>query len=330
MKTTWRGRGRRRISSLLAAAMVTSLLVYFAPPASAQVAVPPSPGGTERVPAVAVMAFENTSQRGGALLGRSAAAAITQAMEDSNNWDPLRAEAINRQIEQLGLTPPLDLTGLLQLGRALDADAMVTGTVWMARVSRGQASVGLRVEVRSVASGELINGALAQAESGSRPNYTGDTQLLIDEALRKAAFLAVTKMDQQQLPRGTVLTTQVFGDNERQEALLNIGAAAGVKEGMEFIVLRGQDKVGRLRVTRVEPDQSTASVVESTRGVQPEDRVQALFQLPPLPTVTEDETGAPVVRGGVRPEGTSRAKRSAGIRNALLASGSTLRRPTTR
>jgi hypothetical protein len=303
--------------------MVIPMLVYYTPAAQAQVQTPAAGGTTERPTAVAVLAFDNIAKRGGTLLGRSAAAAISQAMEDTDKWDPIPSGNVSRRISELGLTQPFDLTAMLQLGRALDADAIVTGTVWMAQVTKNQGFVGVRVEVRSVASGELINGAIAQGESGIRPNFSGDTQLLLDEALKKASFSAVTALDQQQLPHGTVLTSQATANNS-VEALLNIGAAAGVKVGMEFIVLRGADRVGRVRVNHVEADQATADVVESTRGVMPEDKVQALFSLPAIPTVAENEQGEVVVKDAAKPAGTDRHKRTAAVRNALLALGGVL------
>ena len=59
---------------------------------------------------------------------------------------------------------------------------------------------------------EFINAA----QSGIRPGYSGDTQVLVDEALRKAAFQAVTTMSQNRLPKGTVLNTQVVGNGTRE------------------------------------------------------------------------------------------------------------------
>jgi hypothetical protein len=74
------------------------------------------------------------------------------------------------------------------------------------------------------------------------------------------------------------MNTTVVGT--RYDALLNIGARQGVKQGMRFVVLRGRDLVGRASITSVDPDKSVAAVTDNFRGVKPEDRVRAIYQLP--------------------------------------------------
>lgn len=256
-------------------------------------------GPTAPIPSVIVLDFDNLSGYGGALLGKAASAAVAQAMDDLGKWDIVRSDVVANTLRQQGLSLPLDVTGMMKLGRALEADAVVTGKVFYLRItdSPRQAEVGLRVEMRDVASGELINGAIETAASSPRPGYQGDNQALIDEALRKAAFAVVNRMAQQLLPRGTVLTVQVIGEpgEGTREVLLNVGAADGVTEGMEFIVLRGGDRVARIRAVRVESDQTTARVVEETRGVRPEDKVVAVFSLPEVKPQQPSAPKAPKV-----------------------------------
>ena len=100
--------------------------------------------------------------------------------------------------------------------------------------------------------------------------------------MNKAAFLARQNLDRQRPPEGTVLNTTVVGD--RYDALINIGARQGVKRGMRFVVLRGgtsgQELVGTGDVSSVDPDKSVLRVIENFRGVKPEDRVRAIFELP--------------------------------------------------
>lgn len=291
MKPFRHSRAARWISQWLIPIMIAPLLVYYAPPTTA-VEAGPATTGTVTVPAVIVLDFTNTSGYSGALVGRTAAATISQAMNESDNWDVLSSQQVSTALANLGLTPPLDLTGMMQLGRAVEADAVVFGQVYAVTFSENprQARVGLRVEMRDTASGEMINGAIVTASSGARPGFTGDSQVLVDEALRKAAFQAVLEMAQNKLPRGTVLTTQVTGSGSR-EVLLNVGAQNGVREGMEFIITRGGVKASRIRVTRVEPDQSAAVVVESTQGAQPEDVATAVFSLPSVENVRPTVTG---------------------------------------
>lgn len=298
MKHIRRSRVTRRVAMVLPILLVVSQLAGFAGPAVAEssdvraggVQVTPA-GTTERTPAVAVLDFANLSDYGGPVVGRNAAAAVAQSMEESENWDILRSDAVARAMVEEGLVPPLDVTGMRKLGRALGADAIVTGQITAVVVTDTpkRAQVGLMIEMRDVASGELINGASEIGISGYRPGYTGDAEPLVNEAIRKAAFAGVTKMSQQTLPRGTVLNTSVTPGGTF-EMLLNVGANAGVSVGQEFIVLRGGEQVGRIRAVRVESMRSTAVVVEQTKGIRPEDKVQAVFKMPPAPQITVVKT----------------------------------------
>src|SRR5262249_35826829 len=94
----------------------------------------------------------------------------------------------------------------------------------------------------------------------------------------KAAFMAREALERYQLPEGTVLNTTVVGS--RYDALLNIGARQGVRAGMRFVVLRGQDLVGTAQASSVDPDKSVARVVQNYRGVNPEAKVRAIYELP--------------------------------------------------
>ncbi|MGQ9524536.1 MAG: hypothetical protein ACUVTZ_06785 [Armatimonadota bacterium] len=296
--------------------LVVSQLAGFAGPAIAEgadvkaggVQVAPA-GTTERTPAVAVLDFANLSDYGGPVVGRNAAAAVAQSMEDTENWEVLRSDAVARAMVEEGLVPPLDVTGIRKLGRALGADAVVTGQVTAVVITDTpkRAQVGLMIEMRDVASGELINGASEIGISGYRPGYTGDAEPLVNEAIRKAAFAGVTKMSQQTLPRGTVLNTSVTPGGTF-EMLLNVGANAGVSVGQEFIVLRGGEQVGRIRVVRVEATRSTAVMVEQTKGIRPEDKVQAVFKMPPAPQITVVKTPTGEQRSVAPPPAPKRGK----------------------
>lgn len=325
MKLFRHSRVAQRVSQWLVPIMVAPLLVYYAPPTTAADAAssasPASSGDAGRIPAVVVLDFNNNSGYNGALTGRNAAAAVSQAMNDSDAWDVLSTQQVSTALTNLGLTPPLDLTAMQQLGRAVEADSVVLGQVYAVTTSENprQAQVGLRVEMREVSSGELINGAIVTAKSGVRPGFSGDAQVLVDEAMRKAAFDAVQTMSQNKLPRGTVLNTQVTGSGAR-EVLLNIGAQNGVREGMEFIVNRSGTQVSRLRIVRVEADQSTASVVSGTAGAQPEDVVTAVFSLPSVDSVQPNTVTGEIPTPKAKPKG-SRKKGFTSALGAILGIG---------
>ena len=244
---------------------------------------------------VAVLNFSNSSGVGGTLLGSRAAAAIEAQMIETGRYDVVKRELVSKTMEDLNLTFPLGRMGLTQLATRLEADAIATGDV--TRVVRdaktNQVRVTIRMELTDRASGELVNGAIATGESGVRPDFSGAEDVLLDEALNRTAFAAVRTMNERILPEGTVFATS--SADGVVEALLNIGSNSGVRSGMELIVLRNREQVGRLRASRVSPTDSTAIVISSTRGVQPEDKVRAVFRLDNIP-VEAGGTGATASR----------------------------------
>lgn len=245
---------------------------------------------------VAVLNFSNSSGVGGALVGNKAAAAVETQLIESGRYDVVKGDLVQKTMSDLSLTYPLGSAGMTQLAQALEADAIITGDVQSVTrdAKTNQVRVRLRIEMTDRTSGELTNGAIATGESGIRPDFSGSEDVLLDEALSKAAFTGVRSMNDRILPEGTVFATSSRGG--QIEALLNIGTNSGVKPGMEFIVLRNREQVARLRATGVSATDTTATVVSSTRGVQPEDKVRAVFRLADIPVDRGGTTGRTSVR----------------------------------
>src|SRR5688500_1570526 len=119
-----RSRVVQRVCGWLIPLMIAPLLVYYAPPAQAADAGPAAPtGDAGQVPAVIVLDFNTLSGYNGPIVGRSAAAAVSQAMQESDRWDVLSSTQVSAALANLGLTPPLDNAAMMQLGRATEADA---------------------------------------------------------------------------------------------------------------------------------------------------------------------------------------------------------------
>lgn len=243
------------------------------------------------IPSVFVLDFNNKTTVGGALLGRMAAAQVSIQLSESQNWDVVPDAQVQRRIQDLGLRPPFDRVARVQVGSGVDAAAAVYGDVSDARVTdskvAGQATtiafVRIKVMVEDLSTGVLMNGAIAEGSSTPRVSFNGDADVLLEEALGKAAFKAREFMDRFRLPEGTVLNTTVVGTGQELDALINIGARQGVRRGMEMIVTRQKQLVGRCRVVAVDSDISSARVFANTQGVRPEDRVRAIFNFSDFP-----------------------------------------------
>src|SRR5262249_26298577 len=155
---------------------------------------------------------------------------------------PVSQSDTDRQIAALRLQPPFDRVALQTLARALGADMVLTGVVLSASSAQNPATARVKMTIRlmDVGSGELVNGAVSTG-TASHIGLDNAQDVLLDEALSKAAFDARQSMERYQLPEGTILNTSVVGT--REDAYLNIGTRQGVQSGMRFVVLRGRELV---------------------------------------------------------------------------------------
>jgi hypothetical protein len=230
-----------------------------------------------QLPRVAVLDFENKSGYGGASIARAATDAVAGEYQKSRKYEVLARGEIEQQLKDLDLALPLDKIGFLRLGRALQTESLITGEVNAVTFvgSPKQAQVVLTVRVIDIASGEPINGAVATGLSNRRPGYTGDDDTLVQEAIRNAAFEAVRIINNYTIPEATVLTTRAG-----KEVLLTRGIRGGLQPGMEMIVVRRGEEVGRIRVTQVSDSDAVAEIIDFGRGIQSEDRARAIFRVP--------------------------------------------------
>jgi hypothetical protein len=230
-----------------------------------------------QLPRVAVLDFENKSGYGGASIARAATDAVAGEYQKSRKFEVLARGEIEQQLRDLDLATPLDKTGFLRLGRALQTESLITGEVNAVTFvgNPKQAQVVLTVRVVDTASGEPINGAVATGFSNRRPGYTGDDDTLVQEAIRNAAFEAVRIINNYTIPEATILSTRAG-----KEVLLNRGIRGGLQPGMEMIVVRRGEEVGRIRVTQVSDSDAVAEIIDFGRGIQSEDRARAIFRVP--------------------------------------------------
>lgn len=271
------------ISAACIAAFVWPILagVVAPSPAAAQI-------GTIEV---CVVDFVNQSKVPNVMFATMATDAVVVELLRSGRFSVTGADQMQAAMEDLGYkakgdrTPKFRLTEsmMVRLGQQVGASSVVTGEIASIQVDseKKRATVRIVLKMLDVASGEYINGGIATGESHARIGYTPDRDTdWIIEAINNASRKAVETMVEYIIPEGTVLAT--LGTNE---VLLNKGSQDGIWPGMEMIALRRgetgvDDVVGRVRVTTVNDSNSNAVIVRSTRGVRPEDRVRAVYELP--------------------------------------------------
>lgn len=223
----------------------------------------------------AVVEFSAPSRGADKKLGRAAMKAVNLELGKLNRYSMILEETIDRKVGELGYTNPVsNKDQIVRLGQSLPATAVVSGDIvdWRILAVPGgkQAQVKMRVSVRDVASGIVVNGAALIAESAAMTG-AADEETLLSNAIADGAFKAVGEINANTLPKATVLNTT---DNQ---ALINQGARSGFRSGQQLIVTRGREQVAVAKVNEVEPDSAFVSIVSQKKGIQPGDRVQAVF-----------------------------------------------------
>lgn len=237
---------------------------------------------SQTLPEWAVVDFAvKVPSKGGANYGKIAAEAVAEEMAKTNKVLATPMDTIARKMTELGLENPLtSADDQIRLGQSIPVSSVVSGSVVDYRVvevgNGKQGQVVMDCTVRDVASGLVVNGAAVKGNSAVRTGDVTDDALVTD-AIKDAAFKAVTDVWSRTLPNATVLNTT------GKEALINHGARSGFIEGQEIVVLRGRLQVASGKVTSVDPDSATIKVERQQRGVQPGDKVRVVFT---PPTVT--------------------------------------------
>lgn len=262
----------KRISYLLVMSLLLPLLVMALPAkhAMAQVA---------RQPQVAVLDFGvQSSIKASGILGRNATDAVVIEMTRTGRYDVTPRATVNQQLADLGLTTPLDNVGIQKLGQNLGADFIATGDIVDVKFTDNprRARVTLSVRLTDVNSGELANGAIETGISPApAPGFQADDEKLLSDAIQNASFNVVRTITSYQLPTATILQVR-----DASEVILNRGGQDGITQGLEMVVFRGNDRVGRIKVNTVRSTDSTANITDVGKGIRPEDKARAVFQLP--------------------------------------------------
>jgi len=235
-------------------------------------------------------------------LGAEARAEFHREFDKANqNAKPAKVltsdDTVARFVSELNLSQPIDRASDIQrLGQALVPQAayIVTGTIpnWRIDTTKGgkTATVVMGVTIWDVAAGTKVNGAAVQGTSGVRPADTANSALL-QEAIRRAAFNAVSEINKRILPRASILSTL------NEEAYVNQGGRSGFQVGQRVIIRRRKEQVAEGEVKSVDPESCFVRITRSIKGVRPGDKVTAIF-IPPVPTgsISANSDSAPATK----------------------------------
>ncbi|MES1228470.1 MAG: hypothetical protein ABUL72_07340 [Armatimonadota bacterium] len=223
-------------------------------------------------------------------LGVEARKAFHSEFDKANN--PLKTnkqvaadDTVARYVTDLGLAIPIAKEADVQrLGQAMTppANYIVTGNIvnWKIENVKGgkMATVVMGVIIWDVAASLKVNGASVQGNSGLRPADSSDA-VLLQGAVKSAAFNAVQEINKHILPKASILSTL------NDTAYVNQGERSGFVKGQRVIIRRKREQVAEGEVKSTDPESCFVTITRSIKGVRPGDKVNAIF-VPPVPSGT--------------------------------------------
>jgi hypothetical protein len=276
-------------STALAGALSAALLGVGAAPAQAQTAV-------QRAVVLDFQAGTGLDP----ILGRKAADALAVELQRSGDYEIVTRQEFEAAIaSQPGLRPPYNAPTQARLAGVVNARSVFSGRVVRTIITEGR-SARVLIEVRQLdaQTGDYINGTQINEITDEKLQQF-DNDVLVDEAINKAAFAAVRSMKQTTLPIGTVLNVT------NQDIELNIGTRNGVAPGQRYTVLQDRPnrarnivervKTGEITIVSVEDNQSTARLSAGGQvGVRTGDKVRQIYTLSNFPISSTATSSTPV------------------------------------
>lgn len=281
MKRIRKSRAARLVSWLLTFAMITTIAAGAFRPTLATA----QGTGTGVAQDVAVLRFENKAGNLGAALAKLATDQVSNELSASGKFTPLPEQTVEAEIRKNLLRPPFDSVAISRLSAALNINTVITGEIAFVRVTapKGAAKevqVGLRVRVIEGATGDLLNGASQVGVARARPGLADEDQL-IQEAAQNAAVQSVKQILSYTLPSAAVIGT--IGTKPNVQVVVNRGSRDGMQPGMRLIATRDRQRVAEIELTQVFPAMSEARIISDPLGVRIEDKLRAVFPMPPFP-----------------------------------------------
>jgi hypothetical protein len=141
-----------------------------------------------------VIPVVDTSGSRDQLVSEKATDALAMALENSGNYRVIARADLDRELKTEDLHPPLNTDEQIRVGSALQASRVITATLTTLALNPGNGQVRAALDMRSrdVTIGELLQGAAVEIETKPIPGYSGDTESVINEALREVSEKAVT------------------------------------------------------------------------------------------------------------------------------------------
>ena len=227
---------------------------------------------------VAVVDFINDSNKFGNIIANNATDAFIMMLEKESKAYEVVSDRneISAAMSKLGLRQPITKIDAVSLAKELDVDGIVEGYIKNIKI-KGEnesriAEVDIVVQYVDRITGDVLVGAETTGSSSARIGFTGTDEDLVLEALNKAVFTVISRLNGFVVPRATVYMSQ-----GSDTVILNAGVRANIKSGMRMVVTRQKTVIGYIEIIKVNDLDSVAKIINQKIGIKPEDICYAIY-----------------------------------------------------
>ena len=239
---------------------------FFAATAQAQVSRRP----LVAVPEVYIRPPSNPSKA----LSQAATDIVMQQATRKLYYDVTPRAEVEKAIKELHFVFPLTQSETQAIGKKLGTDRVMKVEITEIGVTQNphRAHVNVTLAVTDTITGELVNGSIATGYSP--PTALGSDEELILQAVKNAIINSSKGIINVSLPTATILEVK-----KGKEVRLNRGERDGIHVGDTMIVVRGNKRVGRIKVSSVGPTDSRSAIMDGGKEIRPEDQAIGMMAL---------------------------------------------------
>ncbi len=251
----------------------------------------------KKVTPILVLDFDNKSGYKTGMIGRVAADAIAVELLKSTDYDVIHRSDVDDKIAELGYTSSLTWDQQVKLATELKTRIVISGVIKNIQIYKKKdgtyAEATIDVDVLSTLTKSPINGGNIIQRSSVKVGYSGNPDVLVQEALTAGAYQLLQQIQSRKTVIGSVMTTQ-----NDEGIYIKGGKSAGFTPGMQVMTVRRDTITGKMHIKSV-TDTIAIAAVDDDSGIAPGDRAFSVYI--PGQTNIDDNQNTPNVSPTVKP-----------------------------
>lgn len=229
----------------------------------------------KKVTPILVLDFENRSGYKTGMVGRVAADAIAVELLKSTDYDVIHRTDVDDKMVELNYSIPLTWDQQVKLANELKTRIVISGTIKNIQIYKKKdgtyAEATIDVDVLSTLTKSTINGGNITQRSSVKVGYSGNPDVLVQEALTAGAYQLLQQIQSRKTAIGTIMTT-----HSEEGIYIKGGKAAGFIPGMQIMTVRRDTVTGKMHIKSVN-DSVAIAAIDDDSGIAPGDRAFSVY-----------------------------------------------------